>query len=160
MSNSTEVTKKIGSVLLLPVGVLLVAGLLLLLGQPKVLNIPFAAEMGKTVFAHLPLIFAIIIAMAIAVDDHGAVVLSATLGYFVFSGGVQTINEANNMGVVAGIIAGIAAGLLYNRFKNAGLPSYLAFFGGKRFVPIVTAFTCILLALVFGYAWAPLQGLF
>ncbi|GMQ58065.1 hypothetical protein AN1V17_24600 [Vallitalea sediminicola] len=160
MSNKAEATKKQISALLLPVGVLLVAGILLLLGQPGVLNIAFFEEMGKTVFAHLPMIVAIIVAIALAVDDHGTVVLSAVLGYFVLNKGVQTINDASNMGIVAGIIAGIVAGLLYNKYKNAQLPTWLAFFGGKRFVPIVTAFACIILALVFGYAWVPLKGLF
>lgn len=160
MSNNAEVTKKRKSALLLPVGALLVAGILLLLGQPFVLNIPFFEGLGKEVFANLPIIVAIIVAIAISSEDHGAVVLSAALGYFVLDKGVTTINEANNMGIVAGILAGLAAGFLYNKYKNIQLPTWLAFFGGKRFVPIVTAFTCIILALIFGYAWIPLEGLF
>jgi PTS system N-acetylglucosamine-specific IIC component len=59
---------------------------------------------------------------------------------------------------LSGIIAGIVAGLLYNRYKDIKLPDYLAFFGGKRFVPIVTGVICLGLGIVFGYVWQPVQS--
>jgi len=62
------------------------------------------------------------------------------------------------MGVLAGIISGLLAGGLYNRFKDINMPSYLAFFGGKRFVPIVTGVSSLFLGLAFGYIWPPIQG--
>jgi PTS system N-acetylglucosamine-specific IIC component len=62
------------------------------------------------------------------------------------------------MGVLSGIVAGIVAGLLYNRYKDIKLPDYLAFFGGKRFVPIVTGVVCLVLGIVFGYVWQPVQA--
>ena len=61
------------------------------------------------------------------------------------------------MGVLSGILSGLVAGALYNRYKDIKLPSYLAFFGGKRFVPIVTGFSMLLLGAVLGYVWMPVQ---
>ena len=61
------------------------------------------------------------------------------------------------MGVLSGIIAGMVAGYMYNRYKDIKLPEYLAFFGGKRFVPIVTGVACLVLGIVFGYVWQPVQ---
>src|SRR5262249_9631821 len=59
-------------------------------------------------------------------------------------------------GVLAGIIAGLLAAALYNRFKDIRLPQYLAFFGGSRFVPIVTGVSCLIVGLGLGYAWPPI----
>jgi PTS system N-acetylglucosamine-specific IIC component len=59
--------------------------------------------------------------------------------------------------MLAGIVSGLMAGALYNRFKDIKLPEYLAFFGGRRFVPIVTGFAAVGLGVVFGYIWPPIQ---
>jgi N-acetylglucosamine PTS system EIICBA or EIICB component len=62
--------------------------------------------------------------------------------------------------VIGGIIIGITAALLWQRFNRVKLPSWLAFFGGRRFVPIVTAFAALLLGIIFGWIWPPIgQGL-
>lgn len=52
------------------------------------------------------------------------------------------------MGVLAGVIVGIISGILYNKFYNIKLPEFLGFFSGRRFVPIVTAATFVVLALI------------
>lgn len=70
---------------------------------------------------------------------------------------MKDIDPKLNMGVLSGIIAGVVAGLLYNRYKDIKLPDYLAFFGGKRFVPIITGLACVVLGIVFGYVWQPVQ---
>src|ERR671937_791602 len=57
--------------------------------------------------------------------------------------------------VIGGIAVGITAALLYQRFYRIKLPPYLAFFGGRRFVPIITAFACVLLGVVMAFAWIP-----
>ncbi|MFL1781054.1 N-acetyl glucosamine specific transporter [Candidatus Hepatincolaceae symbiont of Richtersius coronifer] len=57
------------------------------------------------------------------------------------------------MGTLGGIVAGIAAGYCYNMFYQIKLPLYLSFFGGRRFVPIVSGFAAIILAFIFGYIW-------
>ena len=56
-----------------------------------------------------------------------------------------------------GILSGLIAGALYNRFYNIALPSYLSFFGGRRFVPIVSGLAGLLLALAFGTQWQHLE---
>lgn len=61
------------------------------------------------------------------------------------------------MGVFGGIIIGAVAAYLYNRFHDIELPSFLGFFGGKRFVPIVTAVSAFLLGLIFFFVWPPIQ---
>lgn len=61
------------------------------------------------------------------------------------------------MGVLAGILTGLLAGFIYNRFHNIRLPEFLAFFGGKRFVPIATGLTCLIIGVALGWAWAPVQ---
>jgi PTS system N-acetylglucosamine-specific IIC component len=55
--------------------------------------------------------------------------------------------------VLGGILVGILAALLYQRYHRIKLPTYLAFFGGRRFVPIVTAFAATLLGVVMGLIW-------
>jgi PTS system N-acetylglucosamine-specific IIC component len=57
------------------------------------------------------------------------------------------------MGVFIGIIIGIVAGTLYNRFHTIKLPDFLGFFGGKRFVPIITAIVAIFIGVLAGYFW-------
>ena len=61
--------------------------------------------------------------------------------------------ELSKLSVPLGLITGLLSGWAYNRFNDIRLPSYLAFFGGRRFVPIVCGVGGVLLALVFGYSW-------
>lgn len=143
----------LGKALMLPMAVLPIAGLLLRLGQPDLLNIPFITAAGNAVFANLAVIFAIGVAIGFADEQHGAAALAAYVGYVILSASLSALNPDLNMGVFGGIIAGITAGLLYNRFKNIHLPSYLAFFGGRRFVPIVTGGACLVIALLASYIW-------
>lgn len=149
--------QKLGKALMLPIAVLPAAGLLLRFGQPDLLNIPFLAHAGGAVFSNLALIFAIGIAIGLAKDNHGAAGVSGAIGYLIIDSASKVINDTINMGVLSGIIAGILAGYLYNKFKNTRLPSWLAFYGGRRFVPIITSGCAIILALIFGYVWPPIQ---
>ncbi|MBE3591777.1 MAG: PTS transporter subunit EIIC [Thermoanaerobacter sp.] len=149
--------QKLGKALMLPVAVLPAAALLLRLGAPDVFNIPFIMQAGAAVFDNLPLIFAIGIAIGFA-DGDGVAALAAAVGYFVLTKGATTINKDINMGVLGGILMGIIAGYLYNKYHDIKLPDFLGFFGGKRFVPIVTAFAAIVLAFAIGYVWPPIQN--
>lgn len=150
---------KLGKALMLPIAVLPVAGLLLRLGQPDLLNIAFISAAGNAVFANLPVIFALGVAIGFAEENHGAAALAAYVGYVVLTSSLKVLNPNLEMGVFGGIISGITAGLLYNRYKNIHLPSYLAFFGGRRFVPIVTGGACLILALLAYYVWPPISNL-
>lgn len=63
-----------------------------------------------------------------------------------------------DMGVLGGIIIGLLAAWLYNRYHTIRLPDYLAFFGGRRFVPIITAFAAIAVGVIAYFVWPPIGG--
>src|SRR6516164_789576 len=149
--------QKLGRALMLPIAVLPVAGLLLRLGQPDLLNIKWLADAGGAIFTNLPLIFSIGVAVGFAKENHGAAALAGGIGYLILTAVLKSINDKLDMGVLAGILCGIVAGNLYNRFKDIKLPEYLAFFGGKRFVPIITGLVCVFLGLLCGYIWPAVQ---
>jgi PTS system N-acetylglucosamine-specific IIC component len=149
--------QKLGKALMLPVAVLPAAALLLRLGASDVLDIPFIMQAGGAIFDNLPLVFAIGVAVGFAFDGAGAAALAGAVGYLTLTKAMVTINKDINMGVLAGILSGIVAGQLYNRFHHIKLPDFLGFFGGKRFVPIASAGVSILLALIFGFIWPPIQ---
>lgn len=150
--------QRLGRALMLPIAVLPVAGILLRLGQTDVLNVELVADAGGAIFNNLPLLFAIGVAVGFAKDNNGVAALAGAIGYLIEVAVMKDINDKLDMGVLSGIIAGIVAGLLYNRYKDIKLPDYLAFFGGKRFVPIVTGLVCVVLGIVFGYVWQPVQA--
>jgi N-acetylglucosamine PTS system EIICBA or EIICB component len=149
--------QRIGKALMLPIAVLPAAALLLRIGQPDLLDIAFISAAGKAIFDHLALLFAIGVAIGLSKDGNGAAGLAGAIGFLVLGEGTAAINEEINMGVLGGILSGVIAGLLYNRYHDKKLPDYLGFFGGRRFVPIVTSLVMILLAGVFGYVWPPIQ---
>lgn len=121
---------------------------------------------GGAIFDHLPLLFAIGIAIGLT-GDKGVAALSAAVGYKVFQEVMQTFEvalvtkdlaeENVQMGVLGGLITGIVTAYLYNRFKDIKLPQALGFFGGKRFVPIVTSLTMTLIGGLLGFIWMPIQ---
>ncbi|WP_026699602.1 N-acetylglucosamine-specific PTS transporter subunit IIBC [Salibacterium aidingense] len=150
--------QRIGKALMLPIATLPAAALLQRLGQDDLFDIPFMASAGAALFDNLALLFAIGVAVGLSKDGNGAAGLAGVIGFFVLQEGTAAINENVDMGFLGGIISGIIAGLLYNRFHDIKLPNWLGFFGGRRFVPIVTAGTMVLLAGIFGYVWPPVQG--
>ncbi len=157
MKNWFGYLQTIGKALMLPVAVLPAAALLLRLGAPDVFAMPFMHQAGSAIFDNLPLIFAIGIAVGISKDNHGSAGLAGAIGCLVLTSGLQSLDPDLNMGVLAGIVSGLEAGILYNRFHDFKTPEYLAFFSGKRFVPIITAIVSVLLAAAFGVIWGPCQ---
>ncbi|WP_313805395.1 glucose-specific PTS transporter subunit IIBC [Cytobacillus sp.] len=129
---------------------------------------------GDIVFGNLPVLFAVGVAVGLAGGD-GVAGLAAIIGYLIMNitmgtaGGITAedvngLNYANVLGiptlqtgVFGGIIVGIIAASLYNKFYEMELPSYLGFFAGKRFVPIITAGTAVLLGLLMLVIWPPIQ---
>ena len=158
MGNWFEKLQSIGKALMLPIAVLPAAAPLLRLGAPDVLDIPFITKAGGAIFDNLALIFAIGIGVGLAKDNNGAAGLAGGIGYLILTAGLKAIDKDLNMSVLAGIISGIEAGMLYNRFHAIKLPEFLGFFGGRRFVPIATAVTSIILAAIFGVIWGPCQA--
>src|SRR6478735_4483156 len=150
--------QRLGRALMLPIAVLPVAGLLLRLGSPDVFDIAFMKEAGAAIFGHLALIFAIGVAVGISKDNAGSAGLAGAIGYLVLTSSLKALAPTVDMGVLAGMISGVIAGLLYNRFHQIRLPEWLAFFGGRRFVPIVTAGAAVLLSFVFSWVWPLVQS--
>lgn len=158
MGNWFGKLQKIGKALMLPVAVLPAAALLLRFGAPDVLNIPFVMKAGAAIFDNLALLFAMGIAIGISHDNGGASGLSGAVGYLVLTNGLKTINPDLNMSVLGGILSGLVAGYMYNKFYNVKLPDFLGFFAGRRFVPIATAASAIVMAGIFGVIWGPIQS--
>ncbi len=153
--------QKLGRALMLPIAVMPVAAILLRLGSPDVFNIPFMHDAGNAIFANLPILFAIGVAIGLAKDDAGAAGLAAVVGYFVLVNAAASINksvDAKSLSVLGGMISGGVGAWAYNRFHTIKMPEFLAFFGGKRFVPIASAFVMLIIAIFFGYAWPPVQA--
>src|SRR5436309_8898131 len=155
----------IGRSLMLPIAVLPAAALLLRLGQPDLLNIPWMAAAGNAVFTNLSMIFAIGIAIGLT-GGEGAAGLAAIVGYLVFYGVFNTLipqvggkpDPNISMGVFSGLLLGLVAAGLYRRFHDIRLPDYVAFFGGRRFVPIIMALVALVLGAIFGLIWPPIQN--
>ena len=162
----------LGKAIMIPIAALPVAALMLRLGKADVWGpnlfggngIPWMVAAGEAVINQMNLLFAIGISVGLADDNNGSAGLAGAIGYFVFTNVTYSFadqlyqgSSIIDMGVLAGMIAGIVAGLLYNKYKEIRLPQFLGFFGGKRFVPIVTSFVMLLLGLVFGGIWPNIQ---
>jgi len=153
--------QKIGKALMTPIAVLPVAALLLRLGFGDIFDGQIALIMksaGDAVFSNLDLLFGVGIAYGLAKNNDGAAALSGAIGVLIAKAVYLSIDKDVNMGVFVGIIIGVLAGTLYNRFHNIKLPEFLGFFGGKRFVPIITAVSAILVGVLAGYFWHYAQG--
>ena len=168
-----ERLQPLGRALMLPIAVLPIAALLLRLGQPDMLDIPFVAAAGNAIFSNLGLLFAAGVAVGLARENHGAAALAGVVAYIVSTEGAKALlalppdiaatadveqaawraKEIAKLSVPAGILSGIVAGLLYNRFSNIKLPDYLAFFAGRRFVPIAAGLAGIVGAALFGFGF-------
>ncbi len=157
--------QKVGKSLMLPVSVLPVAGILLGVGAADFSWIPaivsnLMEQAGGSVFGQIPLIFAIGVVLGFTKND-GVAALAAVVGYGVMvatldvMAGVLGVDQIDT-GVLGGIISGSVAAYMFNRFYRIQLPDYLGFFAGKRFVPIVTAFTTILLGVALSFIWPPI----
>ena len=143
---------------------------------------PLMAAAGDALFHNLGLLFAIGVAVGFARDGNGAAGLAGVVCFLVAGNGAQALIAApaevtaglsgkaadlavsaykavtlNRLGVPLGILSGLIGGTFYNRFGAIKLPEYLAFFGGRRFVPIVSGFAGVGLALVFGLGWTALD---
>ncbi|PAB59802.1 glucose-specific PTS transporter subunit IIBC [Anaeromicrobium sediminis] len=187
------VLQQIGKALMTPVAILPAAGLLLAFGNafqnPALLeSIPALGangfqliarvmeQAGGIVFANLPLLFAVGVAVGLA-GGEGVAGIAATIGFLVMNvtmGVVKGItpemvgtSKAYAMvlgiptlqtGVFGGIIIGVLAAQLYNKYYNMELPPFLGFFAGKRFVPIITAVSALLLGLGMIIIWPPVQA--
>ncbi|AKG33982.1 glucose-specific PTS transporter subunit IIBC [Paenibacillus durus] len=131
---------------------------------------------GQIVFSNLSLLFAVGVAIGLA-GGEGVAGLAAIIGFLVMNVTMGTVLGINSYvlskgdfayssvlgiptlqtGVFGGILVGILASSMYKRFFKIELPSYLGFFAGKRFVPIMTAVTSLILGLALTVIWPPIQ---
>ncbi|MDB6097917.1 MAG: N-acetyl-D-glucosamine transporter [Gammaproteobacteria bacterium] len=154
--------QQLGRALMLPIAVLPIAGLLLRLGQPDLLNWTAMAAAGTAIFSNLGLLFAVGVGVGLARENHGAAGLAALVGFVVTMKAAETMLHAapgslSKFSIPVGLLSGVIAGVGYNRFSNVTLPSYLSFFGGRRFVPIVSGLVGLLLGVSVGLAWPFLE---
>jgi PTS system N-acetylglucosamine-specific IIC component len=182
MKNLLAGLQQLGRAMMLPIAVLPIAALLLRLGQPDLLNIAAIASAGDAIFSNLGLLFAIGIAVGLARENHGAAGLAGVVCFLVMTKGAEILlvvpadvtanlsdamaalaakafraKEIAKLSVPAGILSGVISGLLYNRYSDMRLPAYLAFFGGRRFVPIVSGLAGLMLAFAFGIGFPALE---
>ncbi|WP_347254526.1 PTS glucose transporter subunit IIBC [Leminorella grimontii] len=159
--------QKVGKALMLPVSVLPIAGILLGVGSAEFSWLPAVvskvmAQAGGSIFDQMPLLFAVGVALGFTNND-GVAGLASIVGYGIMAATLKVMAEALGVpkidtGVLGGILVGGLAGYLFNRFYRIQLPDYLGFFAGKRFVPIITGFTCIALGIVLSFIWPPVGG--
>ena len=166
---------------MLPVAILPAAGLLLGIGgalsnPTTVKAYPFLdnhvlqgifgvmSAAGATVFENLAILLAVGLCIGLAKRDKGTAALAGVVGYLVMVATIKALlgiftpdAAAIDTGVVGALVVGGVAVVLHNRFHNIQLPAVLGFFGGSRFVPIVTAFAAIVVGAVFFIVWPPVQ---
>lgn len=194
--------QRLGRTFMLPIALLPVAGLMLgigasftgesfvtlyglewLLGEGTMLFAVLSVfkDAGDVIFANLPLLFAVGVALGLAKENKEVSALSAVVAYLMMYASmtsaithfgnldqlIQTpglisnvlgFENTMNMGVFGGIIVGVVVSMLHNKFYTIKLPDALSFFSGTRFVPIVSAFAAVIMGLVFTGVW-PYAGM-
>ena len=192
------VLQRVGRSFMLPIAILPVAGLLLgvggsftnetmletyglmgLMGPGTVLNaiLRVMSAAGDIVFANLPIIFAMGVAIGMAKKEKEVAALSAAIAFFIMHasigamivnhGGTEAMLEGATtsvvgitslqMGVFGGIIVGLGVSMLHNRFYKIELPQVLSFFGGTRFVPIVSGLAYTVVGILMFFIWPVIQ---
>lgn len=146
-------------------------------------TIPYAiftvmSKAGDIVFGNLPIIFAIGVAIGMAKKEKEVAALSAAIAFFIMhasinalitiTGGAEEMLSGATasvvgitslqMGVFGGIIVGLGVAALHNRFYKIELPQVLSFFGGTRFVPIISALVYTGVGIVMFFVWPVIQS--
>ena len=192
------VLQRVGRSFMLPIAILPVAGLLLgfggsftnetmletygllnVMGPGTIPNAIFQvmSEAGNIVFANLPIIFAMGVAIGMAKKEKEVAALSAAIAFFIMhasisamitiNGGTENMLEGATtsvvgitslqMGVFGGIIVGLGVSSLHNRFYKIELPQVLSFFGGTRFVPIISSLVYTGVGILMFFIWPVIQ---
>lgn len=142
-------------------------------------------KVGSAVFDNLPLIFAVGVAIGMAKKEKEVSALSAVIAYFVMNTAISAMLTVNGkiladgtiaegvlegtvasvcgiqtlqMGVFGGIIVGLGVAALHNRFYKISLPNALSFFGGTRFVPIISTIVYMFVGILLYFVWPTVQG--
>ncbi len=154
-----------------------------ILGPGTVFHVIFTvmSEAGNVIFNNLPLLFAMGVAIGMAKQEKDVAALASVVAFFIMhasisamisiNGGAETMlsgSTANvlgitslQMGVFGGIIVGLGVAALHNRFYKIELPQVLSFFGGTRFVPIISALVFVVVGILMYFIWPVIQqGIF
>lgn len=135
------------------------------------------SKTGSAVFDNLALLFAMGVAIGMAKKEKEVAALSGAIAYIVMNttisalitakGGVEAMAENSTtsvlgittlqMGVFGGILVGLGVAALHNKFYKTELPQVLSFFGGTRFVPIVSTVTYLIVGIIMFYLWPVVQ---
>ncbi|NFO12475.1 PTS sugar transporter [Clostridium botulinum] len=170
--------QRIGKSLMLPIACLPIGGLMLRIGQPDVIEalgfIPFLAQIlpffkaaGSALFDNLPLLFAVGVAVGLSDDQNGSAGLAGVITYLTLTNVTKQYWVMNydaefaktlNISFLGGILAGVIGGLSYNKFRTVKLPEFLAFFGGRRLVPIMSGLIAFVVAIPLGMIWPSIQN--
>jgi N-acetylglucosamine PTS system EIICBA or EIICB component len=167
--------QKFGRSLMLPIAALPVAALLLRFGSDDLLGVDglgwvkvasVVGAAGNGLFANLPILFAVGIAIGMAKKADGSTALAAVVGYLVFKSVGDAMSpfvldpaakgaeqELINFGVLGGIVMGLVSAYLWQRYHRVSLPPYLAFFGGRRFVPIITSLAAVVISVLMSFVY-------
>ena len=192
------VLQRVGRSFMLPIAILPVAGLFLgiggsftnanmieayglsgILGEGTFLYAILSVlnKCGDIVFANLPILFAMGVAIGMAKKEKEVAALAAAIAFFIMHsaiGAMLTVTnaaatlpngsissvvgiESLQMGVFGGIIVGLGVAALHNRFYKIELPQVLSFFGGTRFVPIICSIVYLIVGIVMFYIWPIIQ---
>lgn len=193
------VLQRVGRSFMLPIAILPVAGLLLglgssftnetmlktyglwnVMGPGTLFNAIFQvmSDAGNIVFANLPIIFAMGVAIGMAKKEKEVAALAAAIAFFIMhasigamitiNGGAEKMLEGATadvvgitslqMGVFGGIIVGLGVATLHNKFYKIQLPQVLSFFGGTRFVPIICSLVYTLVGILMFFIWPVIQS--
>lgn len=154
-------------------------GLLGVMGPGTVFNAVFLVmnDAGNIVFSNLPIIFAMGVAIGMAKKEKEVAALAAAISFFIMhasisamitiNGGTENMLEGATasacgitslqMGVFGGIIVGLGVAALHNKFYKIQLPQVLSFFGGTRFVPIISALVYTGVGILMFFIWPVIQ---
>ncbi len=193
-----SVLQRVGRSFMLPIAILPVAGLFLGIGasftNPNMLEtygltdmvgkdtilyavLSVMAQCGDIVFANLPLLFAIGVAIGMAKREKEIAALSSVIAFMVMHtaiGAMIVLTQAKEdlvsgsitlvmgitslqMGVFGGMLVGLGVAVLHNKYYKIELPQILSFFGGTRFVPIISAVTFLFVGIAMFYIWPNIQ---
>lgn len=171
--------QRLGRSLMLPVAVLPAAAILMGIGywiESDVEGNTIAALLstaGASILDHIPILFAVGVALGMAKERDGSAALGGLVAYLVTTTllstesiaaiqgtSVEEVNMAFDQieNVFIGILSGIMASIMYNRYSHVQLPDALAFFSGKRLVPIMSSIVMLVLSLPLFFIWPPIYS--
>ncbi len=200
------VLQRVGRSFMLPIAILPIAGLFLGIGgsftnetmlstygltgimgkgTPIYAVLMVLNEAGNIVFANLPLLFAIGVAIGMAKKEKEVAALASVIAFFIMHASISALIHVNygslaafesakhitgatasvlgidslNMGVFGGIIVGLGVAALHNKFYRIQLPQVLSFFGGTRFVPIISSAVYLLVGILMYFVWPFIQNI-